>query len=97
MTDPDYSGVKDTNVQGEARVARAVDAQMRRTSNNAAIAAVTATAISDAASPGASYVQAEVVALRTEIVAINARLAEAVTKLNLALEVLREAELIPSS
>ena len=39
--------------------------------------------IADPASPGASYVQAEVVALRTAIVAI--------------LDVLRDSELIPSA
>lgn len=97
MSEQSYEGVEDTHVPHEAEQAQATDAQMRRTSDNAAIAAVTSTAISDAASPGSSYVQAEVVAIRTEVVALNARLAETVTKLNLALEVLREAELIPSS
>ena len=95
--EPDYSGVSDTHVPEEKNVDEAIDAQMRRTSTHAAIADVTATAISDAASPGSSYVQAEVVALRTEIVALNARLALAVTAVNAMLAVLRDAELIPSS
>lgn len=97
MSEPDYSNVQDVNVPHESEVAEAVDAQMARTSDNAAIAAVTATAIPDAASAGATYVQAEVNAIRDEVVALNARLALAVTALNLALEVLREAELIPTS
>ena len=75
MSEPDYSNVADVHVPHEAETAEAVDAQMRRTSTHAAIA--------DPASPGSSYVQAEVVALRTAIVAI--------------LDVLRDAELIPSS
>lgn len=95
--EPDYSGVGDTHVPHEAEQAEATDAQMRRTSTHAAIADVTATAISDAASPGATYVQAEVVALRTEIVALNARLALVVVALNGALAVLRDAELIPAA
>jgi hypothetical protein len=70
---------------------------MRRTSTHAAIADVTATTINDAASPGGSYVQAEVVAMRTELVAINARLALAVTALNGVLATLRDAELIPAA
>jgi hypothetical protein len=97
METPDYSGVGDTHVSHEAEAAAATDAQMRRTSTHAAIADVTATAISDAASPGATYAQAEVVALRTELVAVNARLAATVAALNGVLAVLRDAELIPSS
>lgn len=97
MQTPDYSGVGDTHVPHEKDVDEAIDSQMRRTSTHAAIADVTATAISDAASPGASYVQAEVVALRTEIVALNARQAEMIGKVNDMLAVLRDAELIPSS
>ena len=88
---------QDEFVPHEDKVDEAVDAQMRRTSSHAAIADVPATPISDAASPGSSYVQAEVVALRTEIVALNARLALVVTALNDVLAVLRDAELIPSS
>ena len=87
----------DEHVDHEANVDEAIDDQMKRTSTHAAIADVTATAISDAASPGSSYVQAEVVALRTELVALNARLVLAVTALNGVLSVLRDAELIPSS
>lgn len=87
----------DEHVPHEPEVDAAVDDQLARTSSHAAIADVTATAISDAASPGSSYVQAEVVALRTEIVALNARLAEAVGAVNEILDVLRDAELIPSS
>ncbi len=97
MSEPDYSHVQDSHVPHEREVAEAVDAQMERTSDNAAIAAVTATAIPDAAAAGSSYVQAEVNAIRDEVVALNARLADTVAKLNLALEVLREAELIPAS
>jgi hypothetical protein len=97
MSTPDYSGVGDTHVAHEAEEAAATDAQMRRTSDHAAIADVTATAISDAASPGASYTQAEVVAMRTEIVALNARLALAVAAVNEVLDVLRDAELIPAA
>lgn len=97
MSEPDYSGVQDTHVTHEAETAEAVDAQMRRTSDNATIAAVTATAITDAASPGSSYVQAEVVALRTEIVALNARQAEIIAKFNLVLDTLKEAELVPTA
>lgn len=95
--DPDYSGVGDEHVEHEKDVAEAIDAQMRRTSSEGTIATVTATAIPDAASPGATYDQTEVVALRTEIVALNARLALAVAALNNVLDVLRDAELIPSS
>lgn len=97
MSEPDYSGVQDTHVTHEAETAEAIDAQMRRTSDDATIAAVTATAITDAASPGGSYVQAEVVALRTEIVALNARLQDTVVKFNLVLNLLKEAELLPSA
>jgi len=75
METPDYSGVGDTHVSHEADVDEAIDSQMRRTSDAGAIA--------DPASPGASYVQAEAVAVRNAVVAI--------------LGVLRDAELIPSS
>ncbi len=91
------SEIQDSNVPHESHVDDAIDAQMRRTSDNATIAAVTATAISDAASPGGSYTQAEVVAIRTEVVALNARLQDVTTKFNLVLEVLKEAELIPAA
>lgn len=97
MSEPDYSNVQDVNVPHEAEVAEAIDAQMRRTSDNAAIPAVTATAIDDAPEVGGTYAQAEVNAVRDQLVAVNARLAATVAALNLALEVLREAELIPSS
>lgn len=97
MSEPDYSNVQDVNVPQEASHAEAIDAQMRRTSDNAAITSVTATAINDAAQVGATYDQAEVNAVRDQLVAVNARLADTVAALNLALEVLREAELIPSS
>lgn len=97
MSEPDYSNVQDVNVPHEGEVAEAVDAQMARTSDNAAIAAVTATAIPDAAEAGGTYAQAEVNAIRDEVVALNARLADTVAKFNLVLEVLREAELIPAS
>ena len=75
MTEPDYSGVQDTHVPHEGAEAEATDAQMRRTSDHAAIA--------DLASPGSTYVQAEAVAARN--------------KINEILDVLRDAELIPSS
>lgn len=88
---------RDTNVAHEPQVDAAVNAQLRRTSDHAAIADVTATPISDAASPGAAYVQSEAVAVRTEVVAINARLALVIAGLNEVLDVLRDAELIPSS
>lgn len=97
MSEPDYEGVSDTNVAHEGEVDHAIDAQMRRTSTHAAIADVTATPISDAASVGGTYSQSEVNALRTELVAVNARLALAVAALNGVLAVLRDAELIPSS
>ena len=97
MSEPDYSNVQDTHVPHEADAAEATDAQLRRTSDNPTIAAVTATAISDAASPGASYVQAEVVAIRTEVVALNARLQDLTVKFNSVLDTLKEAELVPSS
>lgn len=87
----------DEHVPHEAEVDAAVDDQLARTSSQAAIANVTATAISDAASPGASYVQAEEVAIRTEVVALNARLQDLTVKFNQVLGVLRDAELIPSS
>lgn len=67
------SEIHDTNVPHEQSVADAVDAQLDRTSDNAAIA--------NLASPSGTYVQAEAVAARD--------------KINLILEVLREAELIP--
>lgn len=97
MSTPDYSGVQDDHVQHEGDVDEAIDSQMRRTSSHAAIADVTATAISDAAAVGSSYSQAEVNALQTELVAVNARLALVVTALNGVLAVLRDAELIPTS
>lgn len=59
MTEPDYSGVKDTNVDHEAAAAEATDDQMERTSDHAAIA--------DLASPSGTYVQAEAVAARNKI------------------------------
>lgn len=65
----------DEHVPHEAEVDAAVDDQLARTSTHAFIA--------DPASPGASYVQAEVVALRTAIVGI--------------LAILKDAELMPSS
>lgn len=86
----------DENVPHEAEVDAAIDDQLARTSTHVAIASVTATSISDAASPGSSYTQAEVVALRTELVAVNARLAATVAALNNVLVVLRDAELIPA-
>lgn len=67
--------VGDEHVPHEAAVADAVDAHMRRTSNNVAIP--------NLAAPSATYVEAEALAARD--------------KINLILEVLREAELIPSS
>lgn len=95
MSEPDYSGVQDTHVPHEGKVDEAIDAQMERTSTHAAIPDVTATAITDAGSPGATYVQAEAVAVRTEVVALNARLALTVAAVNNMLAVLRDAELIP--
>jgi hypothetical protein len=50
---------RDTNVSGEAKVDKAVDDQLARTSDHAFIA--------DLASPSASYVQAEAVAARNKI------------------------------
>lgn len=88
---------RDSNIAHEAQVDRAVDAQLRRTSDHGVVADVTATAIPDAASPGATYDQTEVVALRTELVAVNARLALAVAATNAVLDVLRDAELIPTA
>ena len=67
--------IGDENVPHEAQVAEAIDDQMARTSDNAAIPNLD--------SPSASYVQAEAVAARD--------------KINLILEVLREAELIPAT
>lgn len=52
----------DVNVPHEANVDAAVDDQLERTSDHAAIA--------DLASPGSSYVQAEAVAARDKINAI---------------------------
>ena len=76
MTNPGGEhAARDKNVPGEARVDRAIDDQLARTSSHAHIA--------DPASPGASYVQAEVVALRTAIVAI--------------LDILEDAGLMPAS
>lgn len=75
MQTPDYSGVGDEHVPHEANVDEAIDAQMERTSTHAAIA--------NPGSPGATYVQAEAVAVRDALVSV--------------LEVLRDAELIPAS
>lgn len=69
MSEPDYSGVGDTNIPHEAEVDKAVDAQMRRTSTHAAIA--------DPGSPGSSYVQAEAVATNDAVKAILAVLRDA--------------------
>jgi len=65
----------DINVPHEGAHADATDAQMRRTSDHAAIA--------DLAAPSAAYVEAEALAARD--------------KINEILDVLRDAELIPSS
>lgn len=94
-TEPDYSNVGDTNIPHEGAHAEALDDQLVRTSDHAAVADVLATAIADAASPGATYVQAEVVALRTEIVALNARQVLMIAAVNEMLDVLRDAELLP--
>ena len=59
MSEPDYSGVQDTHVPHEAEVDEAVDAQMARTSDHAAIA--------DLAAPSATYVEAEALAARGKI------------------------------
>jgi len=67
--------IDDTHVPHEQQVTEAVDAHARRTSDHAAIA--------DLASPSASYVQAEAVAMRG--------------KINEILDVLRDAEFIPES
>lgn len=91
------ANIRDEHVPHEGAQASATDAQMRRTSDHAAIGDVTATPIVDAGIPGAAYVEAEVVALHTEIVALNARLALAVAAVNEVLDVLRDAELIPAS
>ena len=91
------SATHDENVPHEAAVDAAIDDQMQRTSTHAAIADVTATAISDAAAPGAAYNQTEMTNIRNEVVALNARLALTVAALNNALAVLRDAELIPTS
>lgn len=64
MTTPDYSGVGDTHVPHEAETDEAIDAQMRRTSDAAAIA--------DVADVSASYTQAEVQAI---VDALNGALA----------------------
>jgi hypothetical protein len=69
------SEIHDTNIPHEQAHADATDAQMRRTSDHAAIA--------DVAAPSAGYVQAEAAAV------VNA--------INGILDVLRDAELIPSS
>lgn len=88
---------RDVHVEHEPQVDAAIDDQLKRTSTHAAIPNVTATTINDAASPGSSYTQAEVVAMRTELVAVNARLAATVAALNGVLAVLRDAELIPAA
>jgi hypothetical protein len=75
MAEEDYSGVGDTHEPHEAEAAEATDAQMRRTSDHAAIA--------DLAAPSSTYVEAEALAARG--------------KINEILDVLRDAELIPSS
>jgi BarA-like signal transduction histidine kinase len=67
--------IEDENVPHEAEHAAATDAQMRRTSDHAAIA--------DLAAPSAAYVEAEQIAQTNAINAI--------------LDVLRDAELIPSA
>ena len=58
MTHPEYSR-RDVNVPKERQVDAAIDDQLARTSDHAAIA--------DLASPSASYVQAEAVAARNKI------------------------------
>lgn len=75
MSEPDYSGVADENVPHEAAHAEAVDDQLARTSDHAAIA--------DLAAPSATYVEAEAIAMTG--------------KINAILDVLRDAELIPSA
>lgn len=89
--------VPDRHVPHEQQVRDTIDDRLEDTSDHGVIADVIATAISDAASPGATYDQAEVVALRTQLVAVNARLALVVASHNAVLDVLRDAELIPSS
>jgi hypothetical protein len=69
------SGIQDEHVPHEAEHAKATDAQLARTSDHAAIP--------DLASPSATYVQAEAVAMRN--------------KVNEILDVLRDAELIPAA
>ena len=53
------SEIQDTNVPHEAKVDDAIDAQMERTSDHAAIA--------DLAAPSAAYVEAEALAARNKI------------------------------
>jgi hypothetical protein len=105
MSDEQYPYVHDTHVPHEAETAEAIDAQLRRTSDHASIADIDildADAIEDAGTVGGTYSQSEVAALRTELVAVNAALADAQAKIdeligafNEALAVLRDAELIP--
>lgn len=59
MSEPDYSNVHDTHIPHEGAHADAVDDQLERTSDHAAIA--------DLASPSGTYIQAEAVAARDKI------------------------------
>jgi len=59
MSEPDYSNVRDENVPHEGAIAEAVDDQLARTSDHAAVA--------DLAAPSAAYVEAEALAARNKI------------------------------
>lgn len=97
----------DVHVPHEAEVDEAIVDELGRLSGQGSIAdvdaRVTHSTIVDAGAPGVGYVQAEADAVRDQVVAMNAALAAAeatiddlVAALNLALGVLRDANLIPT-
>ena len=100
--------IEDIHVPHEEAVDTEIDSELEDLSDQGTISDVAArtthATINDAAAVGSSYSQAEVNALRTEIVALNAAnsVNEAMldsmrTKLNQVLGVLRDSGLIPSA
>lgn len=108
MSEPDYSSVQDTHVPHEAEVAEAIDDQMERTSDHAAVADVAVlvaqTTIEPVASASAAYVEAEADAavaainfLITQGAATEENVISLDAKVNEILDVLRDAGLLPAS
>lgn len=94
MSEP---AIPDKHVPHEDEVAAAVDDQLARTSNHAAIEDLEVLDTETLDVPSSTYVEAEAVAGAAAVNDLLTAVAAAQSTLNEVLDVLRDAELIPTS